>query len=324
MTRRAPRAALASEYANVWVWDLGGWYLDSIRRPLPVNASGDRAAQVAVCPFFGLKSNPQVAARYPREDGRCQLTVIPSPVLEWQSRFCVVAAHQDCPYFRAHQEGWLDQSPAVPASTPVPVPVPVGGPAKPRRKAHTMTIAVLAGLIVVLGTGLAVILLQGMDSPAASSGSEATQSAPLSAAALSPEPTRDVPTTPAPQPSPSPTAHPSATSAPTAPVAGPAPTATSAAPQPSPTSPPAARSPTPTQAAAAFQPTHRLANSGAPVNLRAGPAVTFPVLQTLIPGTPLRYLEEQQQAADATWLHFETQNGLNGWIRSVDVVLIVP
>jgi hypothetical protein len=92
----------------------------------------------------------------------------------------------------------------------------------------------------------------------------------------------------------------------------------------------AGRSATPTAAATpqatpspAWQPTHRVAQ-GPPVNFRGGPGTQYPIVATLDPGTELRFLGEQEQVGNATWLHLELRDGRDGWIRTVDLELIRP
>lgn len=82
--------------------------------------------------------------------------------------------------------------------------------------------------------------------------------------------------------------------------------------------------PKPTPAATpTWQPTHRVAQ-GARVNLRGGPGTQYPIVDTLEPGTELRFLGEQEQVGSATWLHLELRDGRDGWIRTVDLELIRP
>ncbi len=75
-------------------------------------------------------------------------------------------------------------------------------------------------------------------------------------------------------------------------------------------------SPTP-----AWQATHRVAR-GSPVNFRSGPGTQYQVVTVLEPGTELRFLGEQEQVGNATWLHLELPDGQDGWIRTVDLELI--
>ena len=86
--------------------------------------------------------------------------------------------------------------------------------------------------------------------------------------------------------------------------------------------PAATTEPTPTPTPT-WQPTHRVAQ-GARVNLRGGPGTQYPIVDTLEPGTELRFLGEQEQVGNATWLHLELRDGRDGWIRTVDLELIRP
>ncbi len=105
------------------------------------------------------------------------------------------------------------------------------------------------------------------------------------------------------------TATPAAT-----PVAGAAPLATP--------TPVQRAEPTPT-ATPAWRPTHRVAQ-GTPVNFRGGPGTNYPIVDTLPPGTELRFLGEQEQVGNALWLHLELRDGRDGWIRTVDLELVRP
>lgn len=75
-------------------------------------------------------------------------------------------------------------------------------------------------------------------------------------------------------------------------------------------------SPTPT-----WQATHRVAQ-GSQVNFRSGPGTQYEIVAVLEPGTELRFLGEQEQVGNATWLHLELPDGRDGWIRTVDLELI--
>lgn len=88
------------------------------------------------------------------------------------------------------------------------------------------------------------------------------------------------------------------------------------APPPTPTAPP----PTPTPA---WQATHRIAGD-VNVNFRSGPSLSSDPLTSLPPGTELKFLGEQQQGGNATWMHFQIEDGTEGWIRSIDVESISP
>lgn len=69
--------------------------------------------------------------------------------------------------------------------------------------------------------------------------------------------------------------------------------------------------------------THRIAE-GPDVNFRAGPTTISQRLTSLPPGTELKFLGEQQQTGRDTWMHFQLQDGTQGWVRSIDVVPISP
>lgn len=75
-------------------------------------------------------------------------------------------------------------------------------------------------------------------------------------------------------------------------------------------------SPTPT---AGFAATHEVADYGQRVNLRAGPTVTSSRIALLAPGTKLKFLNEETQAGDVTWMKFQTERGDVGWMRDIDV-----
>jgi len=100
-------------------------------------------------------------------------------------------------------------------------------------------------------------------------------------------------------------------------ISTPAVTPAALAPRPSPT-PVASPAVTPTLA---WQATHRVAQ-GSQVNFRAGPGTQYQVVVVLEPGTELRFLGEQEQVGNATWLHLELPDGRDGWIRTVDLELV--
>jgi cytoskeletal protein RodZ len=83
--------------------------------------------------------------------------------------------------------------------------------------------------------------------------------------------------------------------------------------------------PEPTSTPESFQATHRV-SSEVTINFRPGPGVNSgePIGQ-LSPGTELQSLNETEQSqdpdadGDTTWLRFRTQDGLEGWIRQIDV-----
>ncbi len=61
------------------------------------------------------------------------------------------------------------------------------------------------------------------------------------------------------------------------------------------------------------------------VNLRGGPGVTFDIVTSLSPGTQLEFMDEREASSnpdadgDSEWLQFQTEDGLEGWIRQIDV-----
>jgi hypothetical protein len=74
-----------------------------------------------------------------------------------------------------------------------------------------------------------------------------------------------------------------------------------------------------------FNPTH-VVSSEVSINFRQGPGVnTGDPVTTLAPGTELQYLGDSEASqdpnadGDTEWLHFKTEDGLEGWIRRIDV-----
>ena len=60
------------------------------------------------------------------------------------------------------------------------------------------------------------------------------------------------------------------------------------------------------------------------VNMRSGAGRSFDIVTDLDPGTELEFLGDRQPAPDPDdvgldWLHFETEDGQDGWIREIDV-----
>lgn len=89
------------------------------------------------------------------------------------------------------------------------------------------------------------------------------------------------------------------------------------------------QAPEPVATSRAFDPTHRM-SAETQVNLRPGPGINSgsPV-GTVSPGAELQYLNETElgqdpDGGDLNWLRFRTQDGLEGWIREVDVEPINP
>lgn len=74
-----------------------------------------------------------------------------------------------------------------------------------------------------------------------------------------------------------------------------------------------------TSDAAEWQPTHKIAD-GDDINFRADATTDSNSVAVLAPGTPLKSLGEEQQAEGVTWMHFQTENGTEGWVRTLDVV----
>ena len=86
--------------------------------------------------------------------------------------------------------------------------------------------------------------------------------------------------------------------------------------------------PTPTATISAsptaiWEATHKIV-SGETVNFRAGPTTSSDVVDVLPPGTQIKFVGEQQQTNGVTWMHFQSQDGTEGWVREVDVTPLVP
>ena len=85
----------------------------------------------------------------------------------------------------------------------------------------------------------------------------------------------------------------------------------------------------PTATSRSFNATHRVI-SETPVNLRPGPGINSgDPLATVDPGEGLQYLNDTELGQDPgggelNWLEFRTEDGLEGWIREVDVEPINP
>lgn len=104
-----------------------------------------------------------------------------------------------------------------------------------------------------------------------------------------------------------------------------------------PTSPPQqqADAPDPTATAASteeandgeFDPDYQIA-SDVTINLREGPSTATSILDGLPPDTPLEYLDEDAPTDNPgdgeRWMKFETEDGLVGWVREIDVTEYVP
>ena len=100
-------------------------------------------------------------------------------------------------------------------------------------------------------------------------------------------------------------------------------------PTPAPTeAPEPTAAPTPTEDSEAFDPDYQISGAGS-VNLRAGPGTDYEVVTALPLETPLEYLNEDaptdNPAEDGDrWMRFRTEDGLEGWIREIDVSEYVP
>jgi hypothetical protein len=70
-----------------------------------------------------------------------------------------------------------------------------------------------------------------------------------------------------------------------------------------------------------FNPDYQL--RGVTVNLRAGPSTSTGIVTALPPSTPLEYLGEDEPTDSPEdgdrWMRFATEEGLDGWIREIDV-----
>ncbi len=64
------------------------------------------------------------------------------------------------------------------------------------------------------------------------------------------------------------------------------------------------------------------------VNLRSGPSTADSIVNGLPPATPLQYLDEDAPTDDPEdgerWMRFMTEDGLEGWIREIDVTEYEP
>jgi hypothetical protein len=70
-----------------------------------------------------------------------------------------------------------------------------------------------------------------------------------------------------------------------------------------------------------FDPDYQL--RGVTVNLRSGPSTSTGIVTALPPSTPLEYLGEDEPTDSPEdgerWMRFTTEEGLDGWIREIDV-----
>jgi hypothetical protein len=69
----------------------------------------------------------------------------------------------------------------------------------------------------------------------------------------------------------------------------------------------------------AWEPTHQI-REGPNVNFRSGPNTISQSQGALSPGTPLRFLDEEEPSGGVTWMYFDIEDGTEGWIRDIDIV----
>lgn len=71
-----------------------------------------------------------------------------------------------------------------------------------------------------------------------------------------------------------------------------------------------------------FEPDYQIA-ANTTINFRDGPSTATDILEGLPPATPLEYLDEDAPTDDPAdgerWMQFETEDGLVGWVREIDV-----
>jgi hypothetical protein len=76
-----------------------------------------------------------------------------------------------------------------------------------------------------------------------------------------------------------------------------------------------------------FTPDYQIA-SDVTINLREGPSTATSILDGLPPATPLEYLNEDAPTDNPgdgdRWMKFETEDGLVGWVREIDVTAYKP
>jgi hypothetical protein len=76
-----------------------------------------------------------------------------------------------------------------------------------------------------------------------------------------------------------------------------------------------------------FSPDYQI-DGGATVNLREGPSTGTSILDGLPPATPLEYLDEEAPTDNPEdgerWMKFVTEDGMEGWIREIDVAVYEP
>ncbi len=112
--------------------------------------------------------------------------------------------------------------------------------------------------------------------------------------------------------------QPAATASPSAKPSGSASTAPAASGGAS-AAPSASASQSPASQSSDWKPTHQIAD-GEDINFRADATSSSNSIGVLAPGTRLKFLGDQKQADGETWMHFQTQQGTEGWVRSIDVV----
>ncbi len=78
---------------------------------------------------------------------------------------------------------------------------------------------------------------------------------------------------------------------------------------------------------AEFDPDYQIA-ANTTINFRDGPSTATDILDGLPPATPLEYLDEDAPTDDPAdgerWMKFETEDGLIGWVREIDVTEYEP
>ena len=76
-----------------------------------------------------------------------------------------------------------------------------------------------------------------------------------------------------------------------------------------------------------FNPDFQIA-ANTTINFRDGPSTATDILEGLPPATPLEYLDEDAPTDDPAdgerWMRFETEEGLVGWVREIDVTEYEP
>ena len=100
-------------------------------------------------------------------------------------------------------------------------------------------------------------------------------------------------------------------------------------PAPTPTAPPDDGTDAPEESeenASGFNPDYQLGS--VTVNLRSGPSTSNSIITALPPSTPLEYLDEDAPTDSPSdgerWMRFVTEDGVEGWIREIDVTSYEP